>query len=160
MFSIISSTQEARQKKKEKKEEQNKTGDREGNRHNWLNFTAVRGACLALCPDFGHNFLPFTMFCYFPVPHFVLFRCLVLCFVACNFTPNTIKWQFLRLSQMTFMFPNGYILYQIEIAQTNTFGHLRTSRLHNVLTILVFHFGRGFESERRQWQSEFLMAFW
>jgi len=60
---------------------------------------------------------------------------------------------------MTFMFPNGYILYQIEIAQTNTFGHLRTSRLHNVLSILVFHFGRGFESERRQWQSEFLMAF-
>lgn len=47
--------------------------------------------------------------------------CPFLCSAACNFTPSAIKRQFLRLSQMTFMFPNGYILYQIEIAQTSTF---------------------------------------
>lgn len=158
MFSIISSTQEARQKKRKKKKSRIKleTGRKSTQ---LIKFYCRQRSLLCFVPDFGHNFLPFTMFCYFPVPHFVLFRCLVLCFVACNFTPNTIKWQFLRLSQMTFMFPNGYILYQIEIAQTNTFVRLRTSRSHNVLSILVFHFGRGFESERRQWQSEFLMAF-
>lgn len=68
MFSIISSTQEARQKKKEKKEEQNKTGDREGNRHNWLNFTAVRGACFALCPISAITFYLSPCFAIFRSP--------------------------------------------------------------------------------------------
>jgi len=88
---------------------------------------------------------PIFRFC-FRAPHVSnRLEGLVLCPAACNFTPSTIKWQFLRLSQMTFMFPNGYILYQIEIAQTNNIDCLlaltmSSARFFLCLSTFCFYF--------------------